>query len=526
MRPSVNACPARGFDAPAAIRLQSGRGPPLSKGARALAEPQANVFKLGTDITALSRFRRMLSITRPQLETNSCISRPGVRKIAEMRIRVNFITIALYTVVLSAGTLLLSHLFESRSRALSQPKTLAAQPARPAPAIPVAPKTMVVYKTNRFDWSQLESTDYRQYIANLRAIGCPEATLRDIIMTDVMRLYALRRGQFEHNGREFKFWETDELRKPKASQLEEREKQLALINKELPGVLRELLGINYEREINKYFLDTSEDERRLAFLSEDKRAQLAALRDQFEGKRERVYDQAQNGVLSTADMALLKQIETEQATALDGVLSPEERDKYELCTSETADRLRSQLVGFHPTEEEFREIFKRQTALDAKYQYLDTQDEAVRTAQDADQQQMEQELKATLGDGRMAEYQQSKDADYRSLTTFAEQFDLPASTSQSLQEMRQIAEGERQKLLLDRQLPPERRQQALNAIQAETERTFQQTLGRAPTPLTPRARGPGFMGWERIRVPEGLNYFFSRFGAGATLALPLRHFTG
>ena len=60
-------------------------------------------------------------------------------------------------------------------------------------------------------------------------------------------------------------------------------RQLAAIDKELPAVLRELLGINYERELNKYFVDAGEDNRRLDFLSEDKRAQALALRDQFEG---------------------------------------------------------------------------------------------------------------------------------------------------------------------------------------------------------------------------------------------------
>src|SRR5437899_3128213 len=31
-----------------------------------------------------------------------------------------------------------------------------------------------------FDWRQVESEDYRQYVANLRALGCPEQTVRDI----------------------------------------------------------------------------------------------------------------------------------------------------------------------------------------------------------------------------------------------------------------------------------------------------------------------------------------------------------
>jgi hypothetical protein len=41
-----------------------------------------------------------------------------------------------------------------------------------------------------FQWSRLESRDYRTYIANLRAIGCPEQTIRDIITADVHALCA------------------------------------------------------------------------------------------------------------------------------------------------------------------------------------------------------------------------------------------------------------------------------------------------------------------------------------------------
>jgi hypothetical protein len=41
-----------------------------------------------------------------------------------------------------------------------------------------------------FDWSRIESPDYRTYIANLRSIGCPEQTIRDIITADLDALYA------------------------------------------------------------------------------------------------------------------------------------------------------------------------------------------------------------------------------------------------------------------------------------------------------------------------------------------------
>ena len=48
-----------------------------------------------------------------------------------------------------------------------------------------------------FQWSQLESTDYRIYIRNLRSIGCPEPTLRAIVTTDVDVDYRHRSEKME-----------------------------------------------------------------------------------------------------------------------------------------------------------------------------------------------------------------------------------------------------------------------------------------------------------------------------------------
>ena len=48
-------------------------------------------------------------------------------------------------------------------------------------------------KAKPFHWSQVESRDYRAYVANLRTIGCPELTIRDIISADVESLYTARR---------------------------------------------------------------------------------------------------------------------------------------------------------------------------------------------------------------------------------------------------------------------------------------------------------------------------------------------
>src|SRR5690348_2993412 len=52
----------------------------------------------------------------------------------------------------------------------------------------------VVVRRQFFSWQEVESPDYPTYIANLRNIGCPEQTIRDIIIADVNALYARRRA--------------------------------------------------------------------------------------------------------------------------------------------------------------------------------------------------------------------------------------------------------------------------------------------------------------------------------------------
>jgi len=68
--------------------------------------------------------------------------------------------------------------------------------AAPEPAGELAATTAGA-EPKPFHWSQLESSDYRTYIANLRSIGCPEQTVHDIITADVGSLFASTRQPWE-----------------------------------------------------------------------------------------------------------------------------------------------------------------------------------------------------------------------------------------------------------------------------------------------------------------------------------------
>ncbi len=68
-----------------------------------------------------------------------------------------------------------------------------APPAHESPGLQRAP-----IPAPPFHWSQVESTNYVDYIANLRRIGCPAATVRDIIRADLDQ--ALHRDGADRSG--------------------------------------------------------------------------------------------------------------------------------------------------------------------------------------------------------------------------------------------------------------------------------------------------------------------------------------
>jgi hypothetical protein len=72
----------------------------------------------------------------------------------------------------------------------------ASEPAIAAQSLTTSQETPPVIQQaspQPFHWSQLESSNYPTYIANLRGIGCPELTVREIITADVADLFAPRR---------------------------------------------------------------------------------------------------------------------------------------------------------------------------------------------------------------------------------------------------------------------------------------------------------------------------------------------
>ena len=330
-----------------------------------------------------------------------------------------------------------------------------------------------------FTWNGIESTNYPTYIANLRAIGCPEETVRDIIITDVAKLYARRRAALRTQGQPYKFWQTGDGTDGSANP--ELQNQLRALEKEERGLVKTLLGVDLQTELAKYSEGDDAQERMYGFLPAEKREKLQTLQASFDDLEQAVYDRSR-GVMLDEDQEELRRIQKQKEAAMAKILTPEEWEEFNLRNSSTANNLRGQMSGFAPTEEEFRKIFRLQKTFDSDFnQGFDATDdkqmEIKARAQDEAQNALNDEIKKVLGDPRNAEYQRAQSGDYRTLVQMAERFELPAEVAGKVYDMKQEVERQVQKVDANPNLTDEQRQKVLAAIGLETERSVAQAMG-------------------------------------------------
>lgn len=213
-------------------------------------------------------------------------------------------------------------------------------PVKTVPQRPLGKEPVV-----QLDWRQVESQDYREYIANLRAIGCPERTIRDIILADVKELFASRSSQILATNPPAQYWRANS----QMNLTEEQRNQLQELAAQHREVLKSLIGsdvMDSEELLSAWLNPMAEAKARLEFLPENKRQSLMEI---LIRSTEREYGEPDPA--KTAASA--KQVEAE----IDALLTPQERYEYDLRESVLAAKVRAAVIEMDPSEAEFRTIY-------------------------------------------------------------------------------------------------------------------------------------------------------------------------
>lgn len=234
-------------------------------------------------------------------------------------------------------------------------------------------RTAVIVRRQFFSWQELESRDYPTYIKNLRDIGCPEQTIRDIIIADVTAMlrdkYQTPTSQLKPNPK----WWTN-FRDPSGPDSEANPTNA--IWAERGAILSQLLGsdwavrsLSQPGQTNSYqnlVLATLEVNPVLQGLSADKKLAVATLLSQTASGGS---DATNQPATLTPEWDPVKALafEKNRWAKLSEILSIDQLEAAKLHFSNHGDNLRNEfdaLPGFDTQPEEFRKVFKATEAID------------------------------------------------------------------------------------------------------------------------------------------------------------------
>jgi len=361
-----------------------------------------------------------------------------------------------------------------QSSASPAPASITAATARETRTAPAAVTIVTNQSGQSFGWQMVESADYRRYIANLRAIGCPEETIRDIITADVNKLFESRRKEITASTNKFEFWKAGNPFEAAIMDPDRIEKMQALA-KEKRALLKELLGVEPEEKA-ELFGGINPFESMLDFLSPAKQNDVMDIFMKFQAKQAKLFS---GGQPDAEDMKAMQKMKKEMDAEMAGILSPKEYEDFQLRMSDTAMQMRMQLASLDPNEQEFRDIFKIKNQFDDQFGTygMASTDKAEREKYQAAQKDMNDQLKTLLGDARYTDYTRAQDYQYQNLYRITQKNDLPKEAANKVYDMKTTADAEARKVRADSSLSADQRKAALQGIRTETENSMHTVLG-------------------------------------------------
>jgi hypothetical protein len=347
-------------------------------------------------------------------------------------------------------------------------------PPRARPLLTTNGPAKVVVRRQFFNWSEIESDDYPTFIANLRRIGCPELTIRDIIVADVNQMFAQRRSQ-EVVTAESEWWKSE----PDLNATEAALKKFSSLEKERTDLLTKLLGPNW----NVNFTQVSErgtvslDGPILGRLDPEtklKVEQLAAT----SGRKSIEYVEAQRAAGKPLEPAEMARIRAEHRAELAKILTPDQLEEYLLRHSANAENLRDQLRGFNATADEFRAIFRARDAIDNEIQlnYSGNDAASMRTREELERKR-DAAVGAALGPDRSSLYQATADPLFREAQFLAQQSGAAPEKVLPLYQVQVEGARERARITADASMSPGERATAIRAVAEQEEAARRKILG-------------------------------------------------
>jgi hypothetical protein len=331
-----------------------------------------------------------------------------------------------------------------------------------------------VYVTNSFHWRQIESTNYDQYVANLRAVGCPEKTIRDIVIADIEKAFDARRLALQMPPR---YWMAGGVRRRS-----DRERAAALesLDQEEASLVQRLLGIEWFRDADGRFGKLKlEDEAITRFffgpMPEETLPRVLALLQKYEFLNGSVRSRA-GEILIDEDETRLRQLRADMGENLGRILTPAQLEEMKARLSALqlfGENDMASVAGLSAGEA--REIALTVAGVKdpLREAFGGRQEET-----DGDQEmQLTNQVRSILGDARFADFERAQDSNFRNVFEIGTANQVSRERVIEVYDLRRLAEEEAKHIRSDATLSEAARQQQFGRRQVEIQKEISRALG-------------------------------------------------
>jgi hypothetical protein len=365
----------------------------------------------------------------------------------------------------------------------------------PGTALTNLPVPIPEAKTNApFDWSMVASVDLAIYVANLRAIGCPKPTIRDIITAEVDEIYLKKLAGLLDPVRRA-FWVILANWRTQKEDLDGIEKDLDKLSDERKEMLKKLLGAEKDSTADTHPANPGR-EALLNFLPPEKQEQIAALEKRNQEEKQKMIEEAQkeDRTIDTKTWRALSKKWDEERKAL---MTSEEFEEYQMRSRYSYFLHNTAMPDF--SAEELRALAK------AKLDFFQSQpplpeqsDSSYKTKLAERQKAQRQQEKSFLGEDRYAEFTRSEDGNFQQVYRVTERYNLPRDTAVKVYELQKSTTAQADQLRKATNLSDDERAELLSALQQETQRNVNATLGGNAAQTYQEHGGQ----WLRVIAPD------------------------
>lgn len=330
-----------------------------------------------------------------------------------------------------------------------------------------------------FQWSQIETNDFEAYAANLRAVGCPEHVVRQMLMPEIEEVYADRGADAE---KYTEFWETESQRDGRRLATLREHRRLDI---EKRALIARILGVTWSAKAFDEYVREKETAIFLGCLSDDAALRLMDAGMRVEEEKD-LFRAETKGIVIDVEEPRLEALIAELRRGMVEAVSPAEAEELLLRVADLASGFLKgdRFAGLSINGDELRRI----AAITARHQ--DLVDLMLRHELDHARKGPDffdvvgkippealPEIRQLIGPERSVALERSMDKDFCEFVRTARKAELPVESAIKVYDIAQAAVAAAREVKAIESLDPAQRSASLEALKRETESAIRQVVG-------------------------------------------------